>query len=108
MNSRFLPMPYGARLNQDGFPPEIPAYEPKSYTLYEQFNKKISEYFRSCYTGVPYMPPKYTKEELAKLCHYINTDGTTFLKNTQTAHRVIKKALETPEKVRKVDKARRL
>ena len=90
---------------QEEIPPVL-SYEPKTFSLEEQFNKHISDYFKSCYTGEPYNPPQYSEEELQKIVNYISYDNSDFFKNTQKAHRCIKNSLSKPVKKRQRDKAR--
>jgi hypothetical protein len=94
-------------LKQDKIP-EVKLYEPKSFTLVENLNKYVSEYFKSIYTGEPYTPPNYTIDEINKIVNYISNNDSQFFGNVQKAHRTVKNSLKMPVPSRQKDHSRRI
>jgi len=69
----------------------IDIYNSQSITLKENFIENISNYFKSIYTGTPYNPPSYTKEEIKKITSMIN--NTMFSKEVKEAYMPVKNNL---------------
>jgi len=88
--------------------PPVKIYEPKNYSLSENFARQISLYFESIYTGKPYEAPKYSKEELKTLINYIAKDNSNFFQDVQNAHRAVKNSLIVDMPKRRRDHARKL
>jgi len=88
--------------------PYIKLYKPKSIKLNETFTRHIAEYFESCYTGKPYKPPYYTKEEIQKLVKYISKTNSHFFNDVQKAHKSVKESLQLQTEIYIKDHARKL